>query len=92
LNELKNIEATQTEFDEVDRPVPRARLLFDERKIQHNAYEIAKCLQNGEPPIWVQEFSLREGSILLNSVCLADGDEELIIKRFQDLWRSWNLL
>ncbi len=33
LNELNNIEATQTEFDEVDRPVPRARLLFDERKI-----------------------------------------------------------
>ncbi len=92
LNELNNIEATQTEFDEVDRPVPRARLLFDERKIMHNAYEITKCLQFGEHPIWVQEFSLREGVILLNPVCLADGEEELIIKGFRNLWQSWNLL
>ena len=92
LNELNNIEAIQTEFDEVDRPVPRARLLFDEKNIMHNAYEISKSLQCGEHPVWVQEFSLREGAILLNPVCLIDGDEELIIKRFQDLWRSWNLL
>jgi len=91
LNELNNIEATQTEFDEVDRPVPRARVFFDERKIKHNAYEITKCLQCGEHQIWVQEFSLREGVILLNPVCLADGEEELIIKGFQNLWRSWNL-
>ena len=92
LNKLNNIEATKTEFDGVGRPVPRARLLFDERKIQHNAYEIAKCLQNNKPPIWVQEFSLREGVILLNPVCLADREEELIVKGFQDLWQSWNLL
>ena len=92
LNKLNNIEATKTEFDEVDRPVPRARLLFNERKIQRNAYEIAKCLQCSEPSIWVQEFSLREGVILLNPVCLANGEEELIVKGFQDLWQSWNLL
>ena len=92
LNKLNNIEATKTEFDGVGRPVPRARLLFDEKKIQRNAYEIAKCLQNNKPPIWVQEFSLREGVILLNPVCLADGEEELIVKGFQDLWQSWNLL
>ena len=92
LNKLSNIEATKTEFDEVDRPVPRARLLFNERKIQRNAYEIAKCLQCSEPSIWVQEFSLREGVILLNPVCLANGEEELIVKGFQDLWQSWNLL
>lgn len=92
LNELNNIEATQTEFDEVDRPVPRARLLFDERKSVHNAYEIAKCLQFGEHSIWVQEFSLREGVILLNPVCLANGEEELIIKGFRNLWQLWNLL
>ncbi|MCK5767898.1 MAG: hypothetical protein KAH35_05955, partial [Candidatus Atribacteria bacterium] len=92
LNKLNNIEATKTEFDEVDRSVPRARLLFNERKIQRNAYEIAKGLQCSEPSIWVQEFSLREGVILLNPVCLANGEEELIVKGFQDLWQSWNLL
>lgn len=92
LNKLNNIEATQTEFDEVDRPVPRARLLFEERNIKQNAYEIVKNLQYGEHPIWVQEFSLRKGVILLNPVCLADGEEELIIKRFRNLWQSWNLL
>ena len=92
LNKLNNIEATQTEFDEVDRPVPRARLLFEERNIKQNAYEIVENLQYGEHPIWVQEFSLRKGVILLNPVCLADGEEELIIKRFRNLWQSWNLL
>jgi len=92
LNKLNNIEATQTEFDEVDRPVPRARLFFDERKIAHNAFEIAKCLKCGEHPIWGQEFSLREGVILLNPVCLSNGEEELIIREFRNLWQSWNLL
>ena len=92
LNKLDGIEAIQTEFDEVDRPVPRARLLFDESKIAHNAFEIAKGLQCSEPSIWVQEFSLRESVILLNPICLANREEELIVKGFQDLWQSWNLL
>jgi L-seryl-tRNA(Ser) seleniumtransferase len=92
LNELPNIEVTQTEFDEVDRPVPRARLFFNERKIGHNAYEIAKCLRSGEHQIWVQEFELSKGVILLNPVCLANREEELIIQEFQNLWRLWSLL
>jgi len=91
LSELPHIEAIQTEFDEVDRPVPRARVFIDERNMKQNIYEIVKQLKDSDPAIWVQEFSLSEGVILLNPVCLAQGEEEVIVEGFKNIWRSWSL-
>lgn len=92
LNELPYLKATQIEFDEVDRPIPRVRLLIDEKSMKRNAYEIVAHLKNNNPPIWVQEFSLHEGIILLNPVCLVDKEEDTIVQGFQNIWRLWNLL
>ena len=86
------MKAVQTEFDEVDRPVPRVQLWVDEKDVKYTAYEIVANLKNNNPPIWVQEFSLHESIILLNPVCLADGEEKLIVEGFQNLWKLWNLI
>jgi uncharacterized pyridoxal phosphate-dependent enzyme len=91
LNKLPYLKATQTEYDEVGRPVPRAELLIDEKRIKHDVYKIVAHLKHNNPPIWVQEFSLHESIILLNPVCLADGEEEIIIRGFKNLWNLWNL-
>ena len=91
LSKIPYIKATKTVFDEVNRPVPRAQLLIEEKKIKHNVYEIVSHLKKNNPPVWVQEFSLHESIILLNPVCLADKQEEIIVKGFQDLWSSWDL-
>jgi len=92
LNKLPYLKAVQTEFDEVDRPVPRVQLWVDEKDVKYTAYEIVANLKNNNPPIWVQEFSLHESIILLNPVCLADGEEKLIVEGFQNLWKLWNLI
>jgi len=91
LNKIPYMKATKTEFDEVGRPVPRAQILIDEKKTKHNIYETVSHLKKNNPPIWVQEFSLHESIILLNPVCLADREEEIIVKGFQDIWNSWDL-
>lgn len=91
LNKLPHLIATKTEYDEVDRPVPRVQLLINEKGIQHNAYEIVAKLKESDPPIWVQEFSLHNSIILLNPVCLNDGDEKTIVKGFEKLWDLWGL-
>lgn len=91
LDELPYLKAMQTEYDEVGRPVPRAELLVDKKRTKHDVYEIVSRLKKNCPPIWVQEFSLHESIILLNPVCLANGEEEIIVKEFQNLWKSWDL-
>lgn len=92
LNKLPHLTATKTEYDEVGRPVPRVQLLINEKRIQHNAYEIVAKLKESDPPIWVQEFSLHNSIILLNPVCLSDGDDKTIIKGFENLWDLWGLI
>lgn len=92
LKKLPHLTATKTGYDEVDRPVPRVQLLINEKRIQHNAYEIVAMLKESNPPIWVQEFSLHNKIILLNPVCLGDGDEKKIVKGFENLWDLWGLI
>ena len=92
LNKLKGLNVVQTKFDEVDRPVPRARIFVDEIITGHNAFEVIDILKHGTPPIWFQEFILREGIIWLNPICLAEGEAEVIIDSFKKLWQRWKLL
>lgn len=86
LNKLPYLKATKTEYDEVERPVPRAQILVEKEETRYDAYKIVEQLKENNPPIWVQEFSLHESIILLNPVCLADGEEKLIAKAFKTIW------
>jgi len=82
------IKTTITLLDEVDRPVPRLRVWVDEIRLGITAYEIVKRLREREPSVRVQEFNLYEGVLIINPVCLIDGDEKLIIEAIQDIWES----
>ncbi|HBY56405.1 MAG TPA: hypothetical protein DEG96_00840 [Candidatus Atribacteria bacterium] len=91
LNKFPYLKTIKAEYDEVNRPVPRTQILIDEKRIKHDVYEIVSYFKENNPPIWFQEFSLHKSIILLNPVCLADGEEEIIVKEFQNLWNLWNL-
>lgn len=91
LNHLPHVKTRQTEYDEVGRPIPRVEMQIDEKNMRYSAYEITKYLKSNEIPLWVQEFSLNKGVIILNPVCLANGEEELIVKIFENLWESLNI-
>lgn len=88
LGELPYVEVTPTFSDEVERPVPRVRLWVDEAALGVTAFEVAARLRQGEPPVWVHEFDLHEGVLILNPVCLLEGDEQLIVQAWQNIWRS----
>ncbi len=88
---LSNIQTRLTEFDEVNRPVPRAIVWIDEANVKVSAYEVARMLKEGNPPVRVQEFLLHEDKLIFNPVCLLDGDEKLLVTTWKKLWQSLGL-
>jgi hypothetical protein len=74
--------------DEVDRPVPRVCLRVEEETLGTPAAEIVARLRRAEPPVWVQPFRLHEGVLILNPVCLLEGDEELVVQALREVWRQ----
>ena len=60
--------------------------------MKYDAFDVVSLLKQSDPSIWVQEFSLQGGVILLNPVCLAEKEEELIVKSFRSIWKAWNLI
>jgi len=83
------LKTTITFLDEVDRPVPRLLAWVDEKQLGLTAQEVVKRLREGEPSVRVQEFSLHEGVLIFNPVCLLEGDEEMVIQAMREVWRSW---
>ena len=86
LAELPHVEVTRIFPDEVGRPVPRARVWVDEQSIGVTAYEIAECLYQGDLPVRITPFYLHEAALVLNPLCLQDGEKELVVSAFQRVW------
>jgi len=86
LKHLPHLRAEITDLDEVGRPVARVILKVDEEKLGRTAFEIAAQLRSQPPYIWVQEFNLHEGILILNPLCLQAGDEDRLIEGFTNLW------
>lgn len=86
LADLPHATVTITMTDEVDRPVPRVHLAIDEEALGIAAAEIVERLRQAERPVWVQGFSLHEGVLILNPLCLLPGDEELIVRALREAW------
>lgn len=84
---LHHTTLTCTTADEVDRPVPRVRLRVDEEALGTTAAEIVERLRRAEPSVRVQPFGLHEGTLILNPVCLLEGDEELVVQALRHVWR-----
>ncbi|MBT4098003.1 MAG: aminotransferase class V-fold PLP-dependent enzyme [Gemmatimonadetes bacterium] len=86
LADLPHATVTITAADEVDRPVPRVRLAIDEQGLGTSAADIAEVLQKAEPSVRVTRFSLDEGVLILNPVCLLPGDEALVVQALREAW------
>ena len=50
-----------------------------------NAQEICRELQNGEPSIHVDPSSIEDGQLVLNPMCLAEGDWDRIVQRVRTI-------
>jgi L-seryl-tRNA(Ser) seleniumtransferase len=49
-----------------------------------NATKICRALRKGSPPIYVGHGELHENKLVINPMCLAEGDAEAIAKRLQE--------
>jgi len=88
VEKLKDIPHTTIERvfpDETGCPVPRAKLTLDESRLGFTASEVASRLRNGAPPIVVREFYVGEGVLVLDAMCLSDGEETVVAQRLQGI-------
>ncbi|MDP7363998.1 MAG: hypothetical protein QF768_15515, partial [Candidatus Latescibacteria bacterium] len=88
LKDLPHTTVATTTLDEVDRPVPRVRLSIDEQALGVTAIQVVERLHQPEPSVRVSLFAVREGVLILNPVCLLEGDEERVVQAFRDVWRE----
>ena len=88
LKDLPHTTVATTTLDEVDRPVPRVRLSIDEQALGVTAIQVVERLHQAEPSVRVSLFAVREGVLILNPVCLLEGDEERVVQAFRDVWRE----
>jgi len=88
LGDLPHATVATTTVDEVDRPMPRVRLSVDEEALGSTATQIVECLRQAEPSVHVQRFALHEGALILNPICLLEGDEKLVVQALRDVWRQ----
>ncbi|MBU08710.1 MAG: hypothetical protein CME13_12175 [Gemmatimonadetes bacterium] len=52
------------------------------------AIQVVERLHQPEPSVRVSLFAVREGVLILNPVCLLEGDEERVVQAFRDVWRE----
>jgi len=88
LKDLPHTTVATATLDEVDRPVPRIRLSIDEQALGVTAIQVVERLHQAEPSVRVSLFAVREGVLILNPVCLLEGDEERVVQAFRDVWRE----
>jgi hypothetical protein len=92
LCELPLVQVNRVFPDEIDRPVPRVKLILDEANLGFNARELVGLLKENDPSVRTQEFLLDEGILLLNPLGLLEGDEEIIYEAFKEIWLSRGLM
>ncbi|MDH5362554.1 MAG: aminotransferase class V-fold PLP-dependent enzyme [Aigarchaeota archaeon] len=85
LSAIPHITVEKVFPDETGCPIPRAKLRLDEGRLRLTAGEVANALRNGTPPIVVREFYVGEGVLVLDAMCLRDGEERVVAERLQEI-------
>jgi D-glucosaminate-6-phosphate ammonia-lyase len=86
LSGLPGVQATY--HDGGTRGVAGVRVQLDERRLGKSAVQVVNELAGGDPIIAVQQAGLDEGRFGLGTMCLADGEEELVIARLREVLSS----
>ena len=88
LAALPHVDVSRSFPDEAGRPIPRVRLRLREKVSELSAVDVVIRLLEGEPPISVVGYLAGEGVILLDPICLQDGEEVLVARRLWELLTS----
>ena len=81
LGEAKHFSAERTWPNQAGQPLPRAFVSLKNTSIRPS--ELRRMLEEGNPSIVC--YSENRPGVYVNPMCLADGEMEQIIKRFQEL-------
>jgi len=84
LGRLAFLRVSRVYPDEVGRPVPRVRVEVDSGTWGGTARELVAALRRADPSVRTQEFLVDLVVIILYSLGLLEGDEELIYRAFCD--------
>jgi D-glucosaminate-6-phosphate ammonia-lyase len=84
--ELGTLPHVRTEiFTPEHRPVPQLRLHLKETALGLTAADIVNLLLDGNPIIAVGQGLMRDGILVLNPMCLEDGEEATVVERLKGL-------
>jgi L-seryl-tRNA(Ser) seleniumtransferase len=65
--------------------VPALAVELDERRLELTAYEALNRLQEGDPPVFVNEEHAWRGRLTVNPMSLRDGDERVLADRLVEV-------
>ena len=66
------------------RGTATARVRLDEARLGMSAVEVVNRLSEGDPIVAVQQGGVDQGRFALGTMCLADGEEEIVIRRVRE--------
>jgi L-seryl-tRNA(Ser) seleniumtransferase/D-glucosaminate-6-phosphate ammonia-lyase len=67
-----------------ERRLAGVRVKLDEQRLGITAVELVNRLSDGDPIIAVQQGGIDQGRFALGTMCLADGEEEIVIRRLRE--------
>jgi len=79
---LPGVEATYNDGGEHGRATVRVQL--DEHRVGVTAIDLINRLSDGDPIIAVQQGGVDRGRFALGTMCLADGEEEIVLRRLKE--------
>jgi D-glucosaminate-6-phosphate ammonia-lyase len=86
LSGVRGLEAIYNDGASSGRPTVGLKL--DERALGKSAIEVVNELGDGDPIIAVQQGGADQGRMTLGTMCLAEGEEELVIRRLKEVLGS----
>lgn len=79
LNKLSGVQAERSFPNEAGQPLPRAKVTIDAARAGKSRDQVVEALLNGTPAISVAPRG--SDTIFLNPMTLADGEEEIVLRR-----------
>lgn len=82
--QLRDMPGTKVEIvfpDETGLPVPRVKITLDESILGIRASDIIQNLKNGNPSLITRHFNQKIGVIVLDVMCLNDGEENFVAEK-----------
>ncbi|HXI18052.1 MAG TPA: L-seryl-tRNA selenium transferase, partial [Chloroflexota bacterium] len=64
---------------------PSVTLQLDEQALGKTAVQVSNTLADGDPIVAVGTSSVDHGRLTLGTMCLADGEEEIVVRRLREV-------